>query len=70
MDVYVISDVQSFQDSTGTVAPPTTDPSSSDTVSGPTTPAEVGVESGQISLAYAPYLLPFLLIIVTIITFV
>ena len=75
MDVYTISDLQSFRDST-TTATPTSDPTEpSDPIepSDPTTqqtPAEVGVEGrggGLVSVTALPTLLLFLLAIVTVV---
>ena len=69
MDVYTISDLQSFRDST-TTATPTSD---STEPSEPTTqqmPAEVGVEGrggGLVSVTALPTLLLFLLVIVTVV---
>ena len=69
MDVYTISDLQSFRDST-TTATPTSDPTEPSDPTTQQTPAEVGVEGrggGLVSVTALPTLLLFLLAIVTVV---
>ena len=69
MDVYTISDLQSFRDST-TTATPTSDPTEPSDPTTQQTPAEVGVEGrggGLMSVTALPTLLLFLLAIVTVV---
>ena len=69
MDVYTISDLQSFRDST-TTATPTSEPTEPSDPTTQQTPAEVGVEGrggGLVSVTALPTLLLFLLAIVTVV---